>query len=177
EVKDVFLKFDPTKDNYKIKYDNGVNVGKLDKGCIVFNQRAEDGFTVCIIDSNKSNDTQYWKNDFLNIQPIKNEYHQTNQFLGIAKHFVTKQLSEVFEVSKTDQIDFLNRSVDYFKNNETFKKQDFENEVFGDDSIVESFRDFSKNYEDKNEIKIEDSFPISPQAVKKQARVFKSVLK
>lgn len=64
EVKDVFLKFDPTKDNYTIKYENGVNIGKLDKGCFIFNLKAEDGYAVCIVDSNKSNDTQYWKDDF-----------------------------------------------------------------------------------------------------------------
>lgn len=178
ENKDTFIEIEQVTEGFDMEIKQGININKLDKGCLIFNIEKENGYVLSIVDNtNKGSDAKYWKDNFLNIKPIKNDYNQTNQFLGIAKHFVTKQLSEDFEVSKTDQIDFLNRSVDYFKNNETFKKQDFENEVFGDDSIVESFRDFSKNYEDKNEIKIEDSFPISPQAVKKQARVFKSVLK
>jgi hypothetical protein len=177
EVKDVFLKFDSTKDNYTIKYDNGVNVGKLDKGCIIFNQRTEDGFTVCIVDSNKSNDTQYWKDDFLNIRPSADEYHFTKNFLSITKDFVTKQLSDEFEVSKADKIDLLNRSVEYFKTHDRFEKETFEEEVFNNPEMIKSFRNYDEQYRENKNVDISDNFQISSQAVKKQARVFKSVLK
>jgi hypothetical protein len=177
EVKDVFLKFDPTKDNYTIKYENGVNIGKLDKGCIIFDVKVESGYTVCIVDSNKSNDTQYWKDDFLSIRPSADNYHFTKNFLSITKDFVTKQLSEEFEVSKADKIDLLNRSVDYFKNNEKFDKQEFEKKVFEDDSLIASFQNFDKTFRKDNEIAPSENFEISDKAVKKQARVFKSVLK
>ena len=40
-----------------------------------------------------------------------------------------------------------------------------------------NFNVFSTQYRQNNEIDIEDSFDISSQAVKKQARAFKSVLK
>jgi hypothetical protein len=177
ELKDVFLKFDSIKDNYTIKYDNGVNVGKLDKGCIIFNQRTEDGFTVCIVDSNKSNDTQYWKDDFLNIRPSADEYHFTKNFLSITKDFVTKQLSDEFEVSKADKIDLLNRSVEYFKTHDRFEKETFEEEVFNNPEMIKSFRNYDEQYRENKNVDISDNFQISSQAVKKQARVFKSVLK
>jgi len=119
----------------------------------------------------------YWKDDFLSVQLINNEYHQTNQFLGITKQFVTKQLDQDFAISKADKIDILNRSVEYFKTHEAFNQNQFENEVFQDSSIIESFRSFDNNYRQENQIELSDSFEISPQAVKKQARVFKSVLK
>jgi len=135
-------------------------------------------YRICIVDNaNKSNEAQYWKDVFLQLKPIKNDFHQTNQFLGITKQFVTKQLSEDFEVSKADKIDFLNRSVDYFKKHESFDKKEFENEVFHDAGMIKSFRNFDSNYREEKEIKLLDNFDISPQAVKKQARVFKSVLK
>ena len=86
-------------------------------------------------------------------------------------------MDEDFEVSKTDKIDFLNRSVDYFKKNETFDKQEFEEQVFGDSNVIESFRKFDQIYRQENEVELSDSFEISAQAVKKQARVFKNVLK
>ncbi len=136
-----------------------------------------NGFKVCIIDSNKSKDTQYWKNDFLNIRPASDNYHFTKDFLSITKDYVTKQLNDDFEVSKADQIDLLNRSVDYFKTHETFDKTDFEKEVFQDSSVINSFRNFDESYRRDNEVELSDSFEISSQAVKKQARVFKSVLK
>ncbi len=177
ENKDVFLKFDSIRNNFKIKHESGININKLDKGCLIFNLEKDKGYKVCIIDSNKSNDTQYWKNDFLNIKPASDDYHFTKDFLSITKDFVTKQFSEDFEVSKADQINLLNRSVDYFKTHESFDKKEFEKEVFQDPEIIKSFRKFDKIYRDDNEIELTENFDISTQAVKKQARVFKSVLK
>lgn len=173
EKKDVFLKLNSSK----VRHENGVHIKKLDKGCLIFNIEEENGFKVCIVDSNKSNETQYWKDDFLCIRPANDNYHFTKDFLSITKSFVTKQLEQDFEVSKADQIDFLNRSVDYFKNNEKFDKHEFEDKVFVDDSIIESFQKFNENYRQEYDVPVSDNFEISKQAVKKQARVFKSVLK
>lgn len=177
EGKDVFLKFDSVKTNFKIIYESGINVNKLDKGCLIFNIEKANGYKVCVIDSNKSNDTQYWKNDFLNIKPASDNYHFTKDFLSITKNFVTKQLNEDFEITKADKIDLLNRSVEYFKTHESFDKKEFEKEVFQNLELIKSFRSFDSNYRQENDIKISDDFSISQQAVKKQARVFKSVLK
>lgn len=178
ENKDTILKVSSTKDGFNLKDEKGINTTKLDKGCLIFNTEKENGYIVSVVDNtNKNTDAQYWKEDFLSVRPKRNEYHQTNQFLGIAKQFVTKKLTEDFEVSKADQIDLLNRSVEYFKNNETFEKTDFEEKVFQDNNIIDSFRNFDEGYRRDNEIEISNNFDISTQAVKKQARAFKSVLK
>lgn len=178
ENKDTIFKIDTLKNGYGLTEVQGMNTRKLDKGCLIFNTENENGYLISVVDNtNKSTEAQYWKDDFLSIQPKKNEYHQTNQFLGIAKNFVTKQLSEEFEVSKADKIDYLNRSVDYFKTHDTFDKQEFEEEVFGDKNVIKSFRQFDETYRQENEVELADNFEISAQAVKKQARVFKSVLK
>src|SRR5690554_6437816 len=178
ETSSPFIQMRKQKSNYNIIHEIGFDLKSMDKGCLIFNTDIENGYKILIIDnSSKSNEAQYWKDDFLNVSVLKNEYHQTNQFLGIAKQFVTKQLDEDFEVSKTDKIDFLNRSVDYFKKNETFDKQNFEEQVFGDSNVIEAFRKFDKSYRQENEVELSDNFEISAQAVKKQARVFKNVLK
>lgn len=177
ENKDTFLKMDTDSEDFKISYDDGINVNKVEKGCLIFDDERVDGFRLCMIDSQRSGDAQYWKEHFLNIQPISNDYHNTKDFLSIAKDFVTKQLVEDFEVSKADQIDFLNRSVNYFKHNETFEKEDFVEAVFQDKGIIDSFNSFDETYRIENDIQMNDSFEISAMAVKKQARIFKSVLK
>jgi hypothetical protein len=173
-----FLKMKNQKSKFNINHDYGFEIKGVDKGCIIFNTDQHNGYKILIIDNtNKSIEAQYWKDDFLKVKPVANEFHQTNQFLGIAKDFVTKQLSEEFEVSKADKIDLLNRSVEYFKTHESFDKKEFEKEVFQDSGMIKSFRNFDSTYREENEIEITDNFEISPQAVKKQARVFKSVLK
>lgn len=173
-----YIKMHIEPSNYKINHDYGFELKGIDKGCIVFNSNVEDGFKVLVIDiANKAAEAQYWKDDFLKVKPISNEYHQTNQFLNIAKTFVTKQLSEEFDVSKGNKIEILNRSVEFFRTHNTFEMQAFENEVFEDESIKQSFRVFDQTYRGENEIELSGSFEISPKAVKKQSRALKSVLK
>ena len=173
-----FIKMKGSKSKFSIKHEFGFELKGIDKGCIIFNAEEESGYKLVLVDTtNRSEEAQYWKNEFLKAKPISNEFHQTNQFLGIAKNFVTKQLSEEFEISKADKIDLLNRSVEYFKSHDTFDKKDFEEEVFQDKGIIESFRTFDETYRETNEVELADTFEISQQAVKKQAKVFKSVLK
>ncbi|MCC5916988.1 MAG: nucleoid-associated protein [Cryomorphaceae bacterium] len=178
ETKNDFLKVNLENTDQPITWENGTNVNKLDKGCLVFDLDDETGYQVCIIDNlNKANEAVYWKENFLSVRPLQNEYHQTNEFLDITKAYVKNQVHEDFEVSKTDKIDLLNRSVNYFKTHEVFDKEEFEGEVLGDEAIIDSFRNFDSNYRQEREIDPSDTFDISETAVKKQARTFKSVLK
>jgi len=178
ENKETVLKIEDKKTKYRLADVNGINTHKLDKGCLIFNSERDSGYLVAIVDNtNKSIDAQYWKDEFLSVKQRSNEYHQTNQFLSITNKFVTKQLEEDFKVNKPDKIDLLNRSVDYFKNHEKFNRQEFEKNVFEDSNIIESFRKFDQTYRQKNEVELTDNFEISVQAVKKQMRVFKSIIK
>lgn len=173
-----FLKMKNQRTKFDIDHDYGFELKGMDKGCIIFNIDKQNGYRLLIVDNaNKSEEAQYWKQDFLKVKPVANEFHQTNQFLGITKNFITKQLEEELEISKADKIDLLNRSVDYFKTNESFDIKEFEKEVFKNKDIIKAFRDFDTKYRNENEIVLSDSFDISPKAVKNQARVFKSVLK
>ena len=173
-----FIKMKYQKSNFSINHDYGFEIKGMDKGCIIFNTDHKNGYKILIVDtSNKSAEAQYWKDDFLKVKSISNEFYQTNQFLDITKNFVTKQLSEELKVNKADKIDLLNRSVEYFKTHENFDKSEFEREVFQNVGIIKSFRNYDSTYRDENNIELTDNFEISPQAVKKQSRVFRSVLK
>jgi hypothetical protein len=54
---------------------------------------------------------------------------------------------------------------------------DFSRSVIQDPQVIESFKGYKKQYEDEHELEFNESFDISDAAVKKQNRVFKSVLK
>ncbi len=178
ENRQPFLKLDNSSNDFYLNYHDGINVDKLDKGCLILNTDAGKGYKVCVIDkTSRTNEAQFWKEGFLNIKPLSDGFHNTNDFLGIAKQYVTKQLNEDFDVTKADQIDLLNRSVEYFKTNEEFDKNEFEEKVFADREVIDSFRKFDESYREENDVEVSDNFDISNQAVKKQARAFKSVLK
>lgn len=157
---------------------DGINIEKLDKGCRIFDIDKPNGYKVCIIYmSNKSVEAQSWKDTFLQIQPCNDNYHNTQQFLAITKTFITKQFAEDFEVTKTDQIDLLNRSIDYFKTPDSFDKREFEKEVFYHPEMIKSFQNFDSQYRQSNEIDIRDNFEISTQAVKKTSKSFQKCFK
>lgn len=178
ENKDAFLKLDQQRDDLTLNYDDGIHVDKLDKGCLIFNTSKSEGYKVTVVDtSNKLTEAQYWKDTFLNLKPCNDNYHSTKEFLNIAKTFVKEQVPDEFNTGKTDQIDLLNKSVDYFKSHDTFDKKEFEEKVFENDAMAESFRKFDDEYRTNNQVEIGENFQISSQALKKQSKGFKSVLK
>jgi hypothetical protein len=178
EAKNDFLEVNTDIGSFDVFHKQGIDLKKIEKGCIIYNTTPEQGFAVRVFDNqNRGADAQYWVQDFLGLKPIANDYQQTNEFLGMTKEFISKQIDNEFEVSKTDKIDLLNKSVEYFKTNDEFTKEEFEQEVFGDEEVIESFRGFDTSYRETHEVEMEDSFEISNQAVKKQARMFKKILK
>jgi hypothetical protein len=175
ENKENFIETSSSLDGEKkLSFRKGIGNKRLDKACLILNN--EEPYTVFIID-NTSTETDYWQNEFIRVNLKKDNVNNTNQFLSLTKSFVTQQFPSEFETTKADQIDLLNRSVEYFKKHENFDRQDFEQEVFQDTGVIKSFQSFDSKYRQENEINIADEFIISQQVVKKQARVFKSVLK
>jgi len=178
ETKVLFADMVPGDEDLDLQLKEGVELSKVDKGCLIINRAEEQGYELLIFDSNgKGEEAQYWKDKFLSVMVRQNEFVQTQDFLTLTKNFVTRQLPDEFEVTKTEQIDILNRSMDYFKTHGNFDRGEFETEVLHHENLIESFRSYDEQYRKDNELDRLDQFGISSQAVKRQARVFKSVIK
>ncbi|GAA4339596.1 nucleoid-associated protein [Mucilaginibacter gynuensis] len=180
ETKETYLKVFPDKGGFSMDYEeNAININKLDKGCLIFNVEKENGYKVAVVDKTNGNqDTAiYWKDDFLQLKIRNDNFNQTNNTLSIYKNFVTQKLDDEFELSKADKIDLLNRSMKYFKEKETFDMDEFAGEVIGNPEAIESFKNYKQQYVEEFEMPIHDSFEISTNAVKKQAKDYKTVLK
>lgn len=179
ESKETYLKVYPDEDGFKMEYEQeAISIKKLDKGCLIFNTEKEEGYKVAVTDNtNKGGETVYWIDDFLKLNIRNDDYNQTHNALSIYKDFVTKKLDEVHDITKAQKIDMLNRSMNYFKEKEACDMDEFSNEVIGDAKGISSFKEYKHNYEKEYETAIADNFDISIQAVKKQSRNYKSVLK
>ena len=178
ENRQEFLRLENDGHDFTVQYQDGINIEKLDKGCLILNTDKEGGYKVCILDrSNKASEAQFWKDSFLQLKTRNDDFQRTKTFLDVTRTYVAQQMTEDFEVTKTDQIDLLHRSAEYFKTHENFDKKEFEEEVLQDTGMIKSFRQFDRNYREERELESMDDFEISPQAVKKQMKVFKSVLK
>ncbi|ULQ53014.1 nucleoid-associated protein [Flavihumibacter fluvii] len=178
ETKETFLKIFQHGAGWELSAEDGININKLDKGCLVFRTNENDGYKVCVVDNtNKQQDTQYWVSDFLQVQPYTDSYHHTTQAMGLCKLFIENEYAEKFDISRTDQIDLMNKSIDYFKSREQFNLQEFADEVIHHPDVVDSFMDYKRNFESNRNYAIDENFDINGAALKKQAKVFKSVLK
>ncbi|MCQ2280568.1 MAG: nucleoid-associated protein [Bacteroidales bacterium] len=178
ETKDTFLKIHQENDKFVVESDFGFGLNKLDKGCLIFNTEKERGYVVAVVDNtNKNAEAQYWMDNFLHIRQRKDEFYNTQNVLTMCKEFVTDYLPEQFEVSKADQAEILNKSVNFFKENETFEMDDFKQEVIGNQDLIESFDTYKEEYQQANDMVVPESFGISDSALKKQSRNFKSVIK
>ena len=178
ESKETYLKVYPDGDNYGLDSELGININKLDKGCLIFNTEQDKGYLVSIIDNlNKSSEARYWIDDFLHLRQRKDEYYQTQNLMKLCRTFVAEKLPEEFEVDKADQADLLNKSVKFLKEKDEFSMEEFTNEVMQAPELIDTFKDYKQQYEQEFDITIADEFNISDNAVKKQARIFKSVIK
>lgn len=178
ENKDVFLKVYLKDQNFELGTQEGINIRKLDKGCIIFNTEREQGFKVVMVDNiNKGNEARFWKDDFLGLQPREDSYYYTQNYMNMCKGFVQDIYNTENQVPKPEQFDFLNRSLDFFDKKGAFQQDDFEREVVRFPEVSEAFNDYRHQFEEERGIPLSDSFDISKSAVKSEKKHFKSVLK
>ena len=179
ETKETYLKVFPEQDAFRIDYEEeAINIHKLDKGCLIVNTEGSEGYKVLAVDqTNRQQEAIYWKDDFLRVKLRNDHFHQTSNFLDVYKHFVNEKLDDVFELEKADKIDLLNRSMEYFRKNDTFEQEEFEEEVLGNPQAAGLFRNYKEAFETEHDSPFGEQFRISEQAVKKKAATYKSVLK
>lgn len=177
ENKEKVLKIMPTQDSYDVKTEEGINLSKIEKGCVIFNVEEEDGYIVMCIDNGKGDEMRYWSDGFLNLIQRKDEFFETESSMNLCKTYVLEKLPEDFQVQKVDQVDILNKSIEYFKENEKMDWDEFKDKVLIDDSLKQSFDDYKAQYEEDYQVELGDNFEIKKNAIKKQARFFKSIIK
>lgn len=179
ENKQKFLKVFTNNEGYELEAAEGIDIHKLDKGCLIFNTEKEKGYLVTIVDSlsPKQNEARYWKEEFLNAKNREDNYFHTQGYMKMYHHFVDEKLKEEYDVTRADEIDIKNRTVNFFKEKEKFDFQEFAEEVIQQPEIVDKFREYKEEYQEQNQFTIADEFDISSKAVKKQSNIFKSIIK
>jgi len=95
ETKETFLKVFPHGQSWEVIAEDGVNINKLDKGCLIFKMNRAEGYIVSVVDqTNKQQDAQYWVKDFLQVEQLATSYYHTDAALGMCKLFISNELQE-----------------------------------------------------------------------------------
>ena len=175
ERKDTFLQLQAEEDRFQLGFFEGTNLNKLDKGALVLNNYREDGFRVLSVDL-KSSDARYWRDEFLMVAQIPDNAFHTKNYLALCKDFVSEVIAK--EATKKEQVDFVNKSLEYFNTRETFDFNEFKTEVIGEDEAkVQRFDAYAKSYREDTGMGAEDQFFISPKAVQQMKRKLNNVIK
>lgn len=174
ENKDTFLKVYSRDERFEIESDNGINVNKLDKGCIIFNTEKENGYLVAVVDNtNKNLEAKYWTENFLHVRPRKDSYNQTQNMLLLCKSFISQLPKDKGKVNKAVLI---NKSVEALKSNSVYIDK-FAKQVFEHPELVSQFIEFKKIYQQRMEIEVDNFFESSIKAIKNKSVRQLSVIK
>ncbi len=179
ENKETYLKVYQHVSEFDLEYENGININKLDKGCLIFNTDKKNGYKLSIIDTNNrvAECALYWEEDFLNATLKTNGYYHTKNFIDTSKGFCEEMLTEENNVSKQDQMMMLNKSTAYFKERDKFQLKDFEKDVLVEPELIEAFKDYRSDFNKRLDLTAVDDFDVSPTAVKQNQKYMRSVVK
>ncbi|KAF0240799.1 MAG: hypothetical protein FD136_789 [Chitinophagaceae bacterium] len=178
-TKETYLKTASKTAGIDLLLDEGIELKKPEKAVLILKQDSAEGFLAYAFESSnaKQGDGAFWKQAYLQLSPIINSYHNTNAALGMCKLFISNELNEQFDTTKKDQIDMLQRSMDYFKTHDHFQLEEFGKEVLHHPEVIDCFNEYKQQYEVAKQVSIEEQFDINLTAVQKQQRFFKSILK
>ena len=166
ENKDTFLKVLQTDEGFDIATESGININKLDKGCLIFNTEKEYGYLVAIVDNtNKGSEAKYWTDDFLHVRPRKDSFNQTQNMLSLCKSFVSQLPNDNGKVEKAT---YMNRSVEALKE-ESVNINTFAEQVFETPELVSEFKQYKETYQKERDIEIDDTFATASTAIKRRA--------
>src|SRR5436853_423340 len=113
ENKEQFLKIYQTGNSFNLDSDKGININKVDKGCLILNKDSEDGFTILSIDNNRGGEASYWKDRFLGLKSKDDPFSRTKNFMKLCNDFVEEVLTEENKVAKKDQLQVKSKAVEY----------------------------------------------------------------
>ena len=175
ENKETYLQVTQNNGKFAVGYDRGININKLDKGCLIFNLDENKGYKICIVDATNSNEAFYWVRDFLKVVILQNEQFNTDSCLAICNSF-SKKVIEQNDNQKSEQVKFLNDATEYFSNNEIFNWAEFTSQVV-QEPYREQFINLKDSFEKSNGIKINEEFIIPNVSKEKVKKIFKSSIK
>ncbi|MFS4456239.1 nucleoid-associated protein [Maribacter sp. 2304DJ31-5] len=173
ELKHDFLQFEEKGSNLDLLVQQGININKLDKGCLIFNINKEEGFKVLSVDSNKY-DTKYWLENFLGVDALADENFYTKNYLKFCQNFAKDVVLPAED--KQQEVLFMNRAVNHFAKNDAFEESNFLNEVIENPELIPEFKHYKVEKGPKYSIEDVSNFDIANKAVSDARKKIKNVI-
>lgn len=173
ELKHDFLQFDEKESIIELLIQQGVNLNKLDKGCLIFNHKKEEGYKILSVDSNRY-DTKYWLEHFLGVDAFADENFYTKKYMKFCQDFAKDVVLPAED--KKEEVMFMNRAVNHFAKNDTFEESAFLNDVIDNPDLIPEFKHYKEEKAPKYHIEDLTTFPIANNAVTAARKKIKNVI-
>ena len=185
EHRDTFLKTEAKADGVALISEEGIHIKTLDKGAIILNTAGETGYRVFVVDkTSRTSEAQYWRDDFLQIERVHDNHFHTAQYLDMMVEFCEDVVAR--DSTRQTQVEFMNKSLDFFNKKETIDWNEFNDEVLGANpensydtptELLQEFDTYKAKFEQRNAIDPQSRFDISKPTVQKMKRKFKNTIR
>ncbi len=147
EHKEPFLKVIEGEGGIRFSKETGINLARIDKGCLILESRDGD-HDVLIIDRDQN--IRYWMDRFLGVAPRRSPEYDTKQVLSLCKAFGDEVLSLKYEPET--KLDFLNGAIDYLEKHDVFDYDSFIHDemLFNSPELREDFMRYGQEQAEQN---------------------------
>ncbi|MFM7018096.1 nucleoid-associated protein [Flavobacterium sp.] len=173
ELRTDFLQFEEKESHLEMILQEGINLNKLDKGCLIFNHKKEEGYKILTVDSNRY-DARYWLEHFLSVDAFQDENFMTKKYLKFCQEFAKEIVFPAED--KKQEVMFMNRAVNHFAKNDNFEETAFLNDVMENPDLIPEFKSYKADRGEKYSIEDVTTFPIANAAVTDARKSIKNVI-
>jgi hypothetical protein len=173
ELRTDFLQFEEKESTLEMILQEGINLNKLDKGCLIFNHKKEEGYKILTVDSNRY-DARYWLEHFLSVDAFQDENFMTKKYLKFCQEFAKEIVFPAED--KKQEVMFMNRAVNHFAKNDNFEETAFLNDVMENPDLIPEFKSYKADRGEKYSIEDVTTFPIANAAVTDARKSIKNVI-
>lgn len=164
ENKDTYIRINHVAGGFSVESQTGMSINKLDKGCLIFNIKKNEGYVACVVDNANRSDAKYWVNDFLQLKRCEDDFRQTEQAVAMCKSFITK-LPEDFD--KATKAVMMNKVIETLGEPSVSIGAIAEN-AFEPVGASDAFMNFADSFQEKNGMTFKDSFQGKRECISKR---------
>lgn len=125
EDREMFLNVQNSDNLMTVQGIDGINVKKSTHVAIIIDQGDTEDPAV-FLKTRRKEDVVYWQERFLKLRATDESFYKTNLALTQCKKYILKQ----DEFSNTDKLHYLNKTLEYFREQETFEVAPYIDNVF-----------------------------------------------
>ena len=169
-----FLSISEEGDDLKLRTAEGINPEKIDKGCLVINHWADQGYYVVTFDRS-GGESRFWVRDFLGLQAVPDAAFLTNTYAELALAAVRRDLEPSAPPEEASRA--AGEVIAYFDDREHFDLEEFEERVLKSPEVAAVFAEERQKIEEERGQPLQTHFEISPKDVKKVKKQAQAVVK